>query len=153
VAIPDDGRAMLTDTLAPGQCCEVALAVHAPIEPGRHVLEIDLVQERVCWFAEKGSPTLRVPIVTSGDPVATTVEKAAPIVSGPRRSVLRRLLRPFRRGTPTFEMHVVPRTEVEAAIRRSGGELLRAIDDGAAGYRWLSYTYVVRKTGNARSDR
>jgi hypothetical protein len=64
----------------------------------------------------------------------------------PARSLLRQLLRPFRRGTPTFEMHVVPRADVEAAIQRSGGKLLHAIDDGAAGYRWLSYTYVARKT-------
>jgi hypothetical protein len=43
-------------------------------------------------------------------------------------------------------MHVVPRADVEAAIARAGGELLSAIDDGAAGYRWLSYTYVARRT-------
>ena len=51
----------------------------------------------------------------------------------------------FRRGTPTFEMHVVPRAEVERVIRAHGGELLQAIDDNAAGDRWLSYTYVCRK--------
>jgi hypothetical protein len=44
-------------------------------------------------------------------------------------------------------MHVVPRSEVERAIERRGGTLLHAIDDGAAGYRWLSYTYVARKSG------
>jgi hypothetical protein len=89
-----------------------------------------------------------VPIVVSGPPV---VVDAPPVADGrvgdnPRAPLLRRLLRPFRRGTPTFEMHVVPRAEVEAAIDRSGGRLLAAIDDGAAGYRWLSYTYVARKT-------
>jgi hypothetical protein len=57
------------------------------------------------------------------------------------------VLRPLRGGTPSFEMHVVPRPEVEDVIRASGGELLHAIDDGAAGYRWLSYTYVARKSG------
>jgi hypothetical protein len=54
------------------------------------------------------------------------------------------MLRPFRRGTPTFEMHVMPRSVVEAAIERGGGKL-HAIDGGAAGYRWLSYTYVAKK--------
>ena len=28
------------------------------------------------------------------------------------------------------------------AIKAAGGRLLHAIDDGAAGYRWLSYTYI-----------
>ena len=112
-----------------------------------HILEVDLVQERVCWFAEKGSRTARLPIVTAGAAVprgAPSVEPA-PSNDNPRASLLRRWLRPLRGGTPTFEMHVVPRAQVEAAITRSGGSLLHAIDDGAAGYRWLSYTYVARK--------
>jgi SAM-dependent methyltransferase len=147
VCVADDGRAMLPETLAPGQACEAQLMVHAPIEPGNHVLEIDLVQERVCWFAEKGSPTARVPVATAGSPSASAADAVAPAFHDrPSTSLLRRILRPFRRGTPTFEMHVVPRAQIEAAIERSGGKLLHAIDDGAAGYRWLSYTYVARKT-------
>jgi len=147
IEIADDGRAVLPETLEPGQCCEVELTIHAPCEPGDHLLEIDLVQERVCWFAEKGSRTARVAITTAGSPV---VAEVAPVTSersgnGPRPSIFRRWLRPLRRGNPTFEMHVVPRAEVEAAIERAGGILLHAIEDGAAGIRWLSYTYVARK--------
>lgn len=147
VEIPDDGRAMLPETLAPGQSCEAQLTVHAPIEAGHHTLEIDLVQERVCWFAERGSMTARVRIVTAGVPMVAEPLKSAeaPGENGHRAPLLRRWLRPFRRGTPTFEMHVIPRADVEAVIQRSGGTLLHAIDDGAAGYRWLSYTYVARK--------
>lgn len=146
VEIPDDGRAMLPETLAPGASCEVQLTTHAPTEAGRHILEIDLVQERVCWFAERGSPTSRVFVVTAGVPILPEALKATgPGEDGHRASLLRRWLRPLRRGTPTFEMHVIPRAEVEAVIQRSGGTLLHAIDDGAAGYRWLSYTYVARR--------
>jgi SAM-dependent methyltransferase len=149
VEIPDDGRAMLPETLAPGESCEAQLTVHAPMEAGHHTLEVDLVQERVCWFAERGSPTARVPVVTAGAGIVAESLKATerPGENGHRAPWLRRWLRPFRRGTPTFEMHVIPRTEVEAVIKRSGGALLHAIDDGAAGYRWLSYTYVARKSG------
>jgi SAM-dependent methyltransferase len=148
VEIADDGRAKLPKTLAPGGRCEVELAVHAPAEPGDHILEIDLVQERVCWFAEKGSRTARLPVVTAGPAIVTDASPVAtePLDNPPRASLLHRLLRPLRRGTPTFEMHVVPRADVEAAIVRSGGTLLHAIDDGAAGYRWLSYTYLARKS-------
>jgi hypothetical protein len=41
-------------------------------------------------------------------------------------------------------MHVVPRAIVERTIREHGGELLRAVDDNAAGPGWLSYTYICR---------
>jgi SAM-dependent methyltransferase len=146
VLVADDGRAMLPVTLAPGEACEMRLMVRAPTESGDHVLEVDMVQERVCWFAEKGSRTARVPIAIIGSPLPPGVQAEQPAFHDrPAHSFFRRLLRPFRRGTPTFEMHVVPRAEVERAIERGGGKLLHAIDDGAAGYRWLSYTYVARK--------
>jgi len=147
VEVADDGRAMLPETLRPGASCEAQLTVRAPLEPGDRILEIDLVQERVCWFAEKGSRTARLPIVIAGPavPPETPPVELEPPNDHPRVSLLRRWLRPLRGGTPSFEMHVVPRAQVEAAITRRGGSLLHAIDDGAAGYRWLSYTYVARK--------
>jgi SAM-dependent methyltransferase len=148
VEVPDDGRALLPQTLAPGQRCEVELVVRAPDENGVYLLEIDLVQERVCWFAEKGSRTTRVSIAVDGPPVRSGPSRDSMQQFGgsPRPSLLRRVLRPLRRGTPSFEMHVVPRHDVEDVIRASGGELLQAIDDGAAGYRWLSYTYIARRS-------
>jgi hypothetical protein len=122
------------------------LTVRAPLESGKYVLEIDLVQERVCWFAEKASPTAQETIVVAGPAIVQThAASTSGATSG--GSLMRRLFRPLRRGTPTFEMYVVPRADVETVIRASGGELLHAIDDGAAGYRWLSYTYVARRSG------
>ena len=44
---------------------EVPLKVQAPGEPGEYLLEIDLVQEFVCWFAEKGSNTARAAVKVS----------------------------------------------------------------------------------------
>jgi hypothetical protein len=149
VEVPDDGRACLPETLAPGDSCEVALTVQAPMQEGDHLLEVDLVQERVCWFAQRGSPTSRVPIQVAGAAVHRAIADDKPVRDAPRprRSLVRRMFRPFRRGTPAFEMHVVPRRDVEEIIQASGATLLRAIDDGAAGYGWLSYTYVARKSG------
>jgi SAM-dependent methyltransferase len=148
VAVPDDGRAYLPRTLEPGESCEVELGVHAPVDPAGYILEVDLVQERVCWFAERGSTTARarVTILPVPGPSAPDVPESipAPPVDA-RPSLLQRILHPFRQGTPTFEMHVVPRLDVERVIRNAGGELLHAIDDDAAGYRWLSYTYVCRR--------
>lgn len=126
MAICDDGRASLPGTIGPGESFEVALRVQAPRKAANYLIEIDLVQELTCWFAEKGSKAVRAEVKV-------------------RTSVIQRILRPFRSGTPSFEMCTVPRPEVERAVGASGGDLLRAVEDNAAGYRWCSYTYVCRR--------
>jgi hypothetical protein len=45
--------------LRPGEEVEVPLAISAPTTPGNYILEVDLVQEQVSWFHDKGSPTAR----------------------------------------------------------------------------------------------
>ena len=142
VVVADDGRARLTTPMAPGGQAEFELNVRAPDIAGEYLLEIDLVQERICWFAERGSPTARVPVNVAGLPAPKP--EAAP--AKPHRTpLLTRAASWFRRGTPSFEMHTVPREIVERTIAASGGMLLHAIDDNAAGERWLSFTYVARK--------
>lgn len=59
----DDGRAVLTDDLAPGESLALKLTVNAPPSPGDYILELDMLQEGVVWFGLKGSPTLRLPVV------------------------------------------------------------------------------------------
>lgn len=154
LAIFDDARARLPRTIGPGERFEVPLKVQAPGEPGEYVLEIDLVQEFVCWFAEKGSKTARSAVKvsqsTAAEPDAPAATTAAAGLRNPaphrhRLSIVGRILRRFRSGTPSFEMHTVPRTQVEEAVRTAGGHLLQAIDDNAAGPRWCSYTYVCRR--------
>lgn len=134
----DDGRGRLPVRLAPGESIDSDLAIKAPSIPGEYEIEIDLLQENVCWFAQKGSITARrrIGIVPSTRPPAAPPKPP---------SLWQRLRRRVQRGTPTFEMHVVPRAAVEQVIAESGGVLLHAIDDGAASARWLSYTYVCRK--------
>jgi hypothetical protein len=55
-----DGRFGLQENLEPGAETEVPLQVTAPKEPGDYVLELDVVQEGVTWFKDKGSQTLKV---------------------------------------------------------------------------------------------
>ena len=57
-----DGRYGISKDLKPGEETEVPLLVTAPKEPGEYLLEVDLVQEQVGWFSEKGSPTARTKI-------------------------------------------------------------------------------------------
>jgi len=51
----DDGRTYLPEKFAPSEEIELSLTVTAPKQPGNYLLELDLVQERVTWFAQKGS--------------------------------------------------------------------------------------------------
>lgn len=50
----------LESDVRPGGSKDVALKVRAPAEPGRYVLEVDLLQTGVFWFAGSGSQTARV---------------------------------------------------------------------------------------------
>jgi hypothetical protein len=43
-------RSAFTETVVPGGRTLAKLALHAPDEPGRHVLEVDVVHEHVRWF-------------------------------------------------------------------------------------------------------
>jgi len=57
-----DGRYGLGKDLRPGEETEVPLGITAPKDPGEYTLEVDLVQEQVAWFREKGSPTAKAKI-------------------------------------------------------------------------------------------
>jgi hypothetical protein len=57
-----DGRYGLDKNLRPGEETEVPLQITAPKEPGDYILEVDLVQEQVAWFLDKGSPTAKTRI-------------------------------------------------------------------------------------------
>ena len=57
-----DGRYGISKDLAPGEEAEVPLAITAPKDPGEYLLEIDVVQEGVAWFSDKGSPTARTKV-------------------------------------------------------------------------------------------
>lgn len=55
-----DGRYGLPADLRAGREVEVPLVVTAPAKPGKYILQLDMVQEGVTWFQDKGSPVLKV---------------------------------------------------------------------------------------------
>src|SRR6266403_1680302 len=55
IVINDDGRTPLPANLPPGGELYLELHIRAPATPGKYTLMLDLVQEQVAWFSEKGS--------------------------------------------------------------------------------------------------
>lgn len=60
--IHDDGRAPLPQNLRPGEETQLQLTVNAPRSAGDYILELDMLQEGVSWFASQGSPTIRLSV-------------------------------------------------------------------------------------------
>jgi len=56
----------LDSDLPPSAATEIEVFLTAPKEPGHYIVEFDMVQERVCWFSERGSSPLRVQIEVVG---------------------------------------------------------------------------------------
>lgn len=57
-------RSGLPNDVQPGGVVTVPLEITAPAKPGEYTLQIDLVQEMVAWFSEKGndSPKFKVKV-------------------------------------------------------------------------------------------
>ena len=60
-----EGHNGISKDLKPGEEAEMTLQITAPKELGEYTLEVDMVQEQVSWFKEKGSPaaTSKVTVV------------------------------------------------------------------------------------------
>jgi hypothetical protein len=58
----DDARGTLVEDLKPGGEATIPLEITAPAKLGSYVLELDMVQEGVSWFRDKGAQTLRLPV-------------------------------------------------------------------------------------------
>lgn len=56
----DYGRADLPRDIAKGDEVVVEMSLVAPSEPGSYTIELDMVNEGMCWFAQQGSQTAQV---------------------------------------------------------------------------------------------
>ncbi|MCA1592818.1 MAG: hypothetical protein LC754_09260 [Acidobacteria bacterium] len=57
-----DGGASLPHDTRPGEEVTMQLSIKAPKEHGEYVLEVDMVQERVSFFHDKGSEPARIKV-------------------------------------------------------------------------------------------
>jgi len=58
-----DGYVPITETVLPEQVLTVMLPVAVPQNPGTYILEIDLAEQGIAWFKEKGSKPYRLTVV------------------------------------------------------------------------------------------
>lgn len=61
-AVWDGPRTAFPPVVAAGASVPVTVRIVAPGVPGAYVLELDVVQERVTWFRERGSKSLRAEV-------------------------------------------------------------------------------------------
>lgn len=135
----DDGRAMLPNPFKPGDNTKVDLTITTPPSPGRYFLELDLVQESVAWFKDKGSDTLRLPVE-----IAEQTPQPVSISAQPDSTVAEPIASP-NEAFAGFSMHCIPRPEVIQLLDQNNLRLdfIQPSDAGGPGYQ--SYLYFARK--------
>lgn len=57
------GEPALPRAVAPNESCSVTIERACPVAPGRYTVKIDLVDQHICWFEERGSTALYLPLV------------------------------------------------------------------------------------------
>ena len=112
----DDGRAEVSDPIPDGETVMRRLPVTLPAEPGRYLLEVDLVEEMITWFGALGGTVPSVEI----DVTEAVVADEAPVVEvedddEPEMPEL-------------FSMNALAQEEVEEAIALHGGQILDSRD-------------------------
>ena len=138
----DDGRTQVPNALRPGEKVNLTLEVRTPPEPGSYLLELDLVEEGVAWFKEKGARTLKLPVEIVSEPVDPAVSTSgAKDLPAPAPSAPGALPEESFEG---FSMHCIPRHEVVDLLYRHGMRLEFIAPSAAGGPGYQSYTYFAR---------
>jgi SAM-dependent methyltransferase len=131
-----DARTVIETAVDPAGECEVELSVLAPVQPGEYELELDLLQESIGWFADRGSRTLKLPVTVAAEP-DPALDEGAP-AKQPQTS------QSGQRGfAPKIEMHVMSREDVVAVLEDAGGVVLDIIVKDRCGPSTPSLDYVV----------
>ncbi len=144
----NDGRIRVPGRVDVGETVVVDLSVTAPARPGPYLLEIDLAQETVCWFSEvaeqlgHAEPTTRCSVLVTDSPPAAPAP--ASYSRSPDRTAFDDLISDEYFRPAPFDMHGIPRPEVEALLAEHGARLLDA-DEWVT--EWHSFTYYVQLPG------
>lgn len=138
--VKDDGRAPLSPGIRPQEQCTVDLTVHVPQRAGLYLLELDLVQEHVAWFKDKGSPSTVVP---------ARIHSRHGLI-GPFSRWFRRPLTKAATASadaaPVMEMHVLPKQDILALLTAAGARILDVrVNENQSAAGFQSYSYFLTK--------
>lgn len=138
--VRDDGRTGI-GALSPGERTAVPLTIRAPMEPQTYICEIDIVQEDVTWFADRGSRTVRLPVSVepsaAGPPTVAAAARYPDIYDEPAEQSLE---------IGQFPIFGIPRADVLAIIEAAGGQAIHVEPDDRGGAEWIGYRYFVVNT-------
>jgi hypothetical protein len=131
-----NGWAAIVTDVSPGE--EVELHLHVvPPRAGEYVLTLDLVQDQIGWFGDRGSSPLELPVVVpeSGQPPANGGSQGG---DGSGDQVAPG-------AAPTMEMYVMSREEVVEALEDAGGLVLDVVPWDRCGATIPSLDYIVSR--------
>ncbi len=138
VVVSSDGRATLPKDLKPMHLIEVPLVVTTPKAPGRYILELDMVQEGVTWFKDRGSKPLGVRVT-----VGRVVDRLA--------GICRKCMGHSRFGghpgecPPASEVHAMRKKDAIDFIKTHGARIVDMQENDLAGKGWRAFHYCVTK--------
>jgi 2-polyprenyl-3-methyl-5-hydroxy-6-metoxy-1,4-benzoquinol methylase len=67
--LAEDGKWVTLPTLKPGQQADLTLLAKVPARAGVRLLQLDLVQDRVAWFEDKGCQTTQLVVQVEFEPL------------------------------------------------------------------------------------
>ena len=165
----DDERVSLQRDLKPKEEVFLTLIANTPQHPGDYILELDMVQDRVAWFHDKGSKTAKVQVCIKEyleknpktldyapkvykEGNATGAKSKISKVASPIKDLFLRItgnrifsLRTGLNFIPRIEMYGVPKEEVVGLVLDNGGKLVSAKENSTIAPQWNSFIYWVTK--------
>ena len=141
--VEDDARLPLPQPIGPGESFEGTLSIRTPAKPGSYVLELDLVQEGVTWFAARGSSIVSVPVEVKRPKFAVLVNGLASLFRS--RGTASISATSGQVEYPQLGIYPVPKSAVLDIIAKADARLVAAKEDHASGQGWQSYCYYVIK--------
>jgi SAM-dependent methyltransferase len=152
--IQDDGRANLPYDLMPNDCVDIPLPITSPPHGGHYWVELDLVQDGVAWFNDKGSQTLKIPVLVLGDGylresfkyfskrVVEFFKYLSKKVANFFYPYVVNFFYPYQ-----YDMYGIPKDELTEIVTHFKGEIIAFEENDKAGERWFSNTYFITKSG------
>ena len=142
----NDGRARLPGRMGPGETARLSLTICTPAEAADYLLSVDVVQEGVCWFADRepdaaGRATLELSVVDIPRRATSDGGDDARYFSTGSGASFDDLVSPEPLSPPEFEMNAIPRADVERCIAEAGATLL-GVDERVT--EWHSFTYYIQ---------